>query len=81
MIRQFIKPAYSHAPWKNPKYPPNCMCTGKKSGTKVLGTKVLGSETTTTNKVEDIAAVPTIAQGWNMFPLIAGFTTFFKILK
>ena len=80
MIRQFIKPAYSHAPWKNPKYPPNCMCTGKTSPTKVLGTKVLGREAIIAKKGGALAT-PTIAQEWNMFPLIAGFTTFFKILK
>ena len=73
MIRQFIKPAYSHAPWKNPKYPPNCMCTGKTSGTKVLVREA--------KKGGALAVKPTITQGWNTFPLIAGFTTFFKILK
>jgi hypothetical protein len=134
MIRRFIKPAYSHAPWKNPKYPPSCMCKGKLSPAKVLDTKVLGSEATTADKVEAVIAtetlkkatareqavrdlkdttkareaverelaklrdrgssdfekietgvalmvVPSIAQRWNTFPLIAGFTTFFKILK
>ena len=60
MIRQFIKPAYSHAPWKNPKYPPSCMCNGKQSHAKVLG-----SEVTTMNKAEKgvaLMVVPTITQ-------------------
>ena len=79
MIRRFIKPAYSHAPWKNPKYPPNCMCKGKPSPAKVLGGKV-----STVDKAEKggaLVVAPTIVPGWNTFPLIAGFTTFFKILK
>ena len=109
MIRQFIKPTYSHAPWKNPKYPPSCMCKGKPSPAKVLGGKV-----STANKAvkgetmvaPSVAAtsmnsyqqhryelqrhrasktapvtVPTIVSGWNMFPLIEGFTTFWRILK
>ena len=83
MIRQFIKPAYSHAPWKNPKHP--SVYKGKRSGTKVLGTKVLGAKVlgreATIAKKGGALATPTIAQEWNMFPLIAGFTTFFKILK
>jgi len=84
MIRQFIKPTYSHAPWKNPKYPPSCMCKEQLSPVKLLGAKVLGSEVTTTNKAEKgvaLMVVPTITQRLNMFPLIAGFTTFFDILK
>ena len=94
MIRQFIKPAYSHAPWKNPKYPPNCMCKGKQSPAKVLDAKVLDakvldakvlcSESTTANKADKgraLMVVPSIAQRWNTFPLITGFTTFLKILK
>ena len=79
MIQRFIKPAYSHAPWKNPKYPPNCMCKGKRSPAKVLG-----GEATTANKANQegwLVVVPTITQRWNTFPLIAGFTTFLKILK
>ena len=79
MIQRFIKPAYSHAPWKNPKYPPNCMCKGKTSRGNVLG-----SEATTADKAEKgkaLMVVPSIAQRWNTFPLIAGFTTFLKILK
>ena len=87
MIRRLIKPAYSHAPWKNPTHPP--VYKGKRSpskvlGAKVLGAKVLGGELTTTNKAEKgvaLMVVPSIAQRWNTFPLIAGFTTFFKILK
>ena len=79
MIRQFIKPEYSHAPWKNPKYSPNCMCKEKTSRAKVLG-----YEATTADKPEKgkaLMVVPSIAQRWNTFPLIAGFTTFLKILK
>ena len=76
MIRQFIKPAYSHAPWKNPKYPPGYK--GKQSPSKVLGGKV-----STANKTVEGEAlvVATAVPGWNMFPLIAGFTTFWRILK
>jgi len=88
MIRHFIKPAYSHAPWKNPKYPPGCMCTGKASpakvlGAKVLGTKVLGAKIldSEAKKGKVLAVKPTITQGCNTFPLIAGFTTFLRILK
>jgi len=50
MIRRLIKPAYSHAPWKNPTHPP--VYKGKRSPSKVLGAKVLGGEVTTTNKAE-----------------------------
>jgi hypothetical protein len=83
MIRRFIKPAYSHAPWKNPKYPPSCMCNEKTSPANVLGAKVLGSEATTADKAEKgkaLMVVPSIAQRWNTFPLIAGFTTFILLL-
>ena len=77
MIRRLIKPAYSHAPWKNPKHPP--VYKEKRSPSKVLG-----GVATMTNKTEKgvaLMVVPSIAQRWNTFPLIAGFTTFFKILK
>ena len=73
-----MKPAYSHAPWKNPKYPPGCMCEGKRSPAKVLDGK---ASTAIEAKEGGALAAPTIAQSWSMFPLIAGFTTFWKILR
>ena len=105
MIRRFIKPAYSHAPWKNPKYPPSCMCKGKSSPVKVLGGKVSTADKTQKEKTRTttVAAAATTTMnsyqrhrhelqrhrasrtspvtGWNMFPLIEGFTTFWRILK
>jgi len=67
MIRRLIKPAYSHAPWKNPTHPP--VYKGKRSPSKVLGAKVLGGEVTTTNKAEKgvaLMVVPSIAQRWKL---------------
>ena len=77
MIRRLIKPAYSHAPWKNPTHPP--VYKGKRSPSKVLGGKVSTAEKA--QKEETLVVVPTTVPGWNMFPLIEGFTTFWKILK
>ena len=77
MIRRFIKPAYSHAPWKNPKHPPVY-------NRKPSPAKVLGGEASTADKAAKggaLVVIPIISQNRNMFPLIAGFTTLLKILK